>query len=92
MRVLFLVLFINLFVAGISFSQSQQINNCLRLIAEGKEESVKSRMPELKKQYGEEPGILLLQGVLQVNAQHAIPYYKQIIEKFPNSEWSPHAY
>ncbi|MDR0927495.1 MAG: SPOR domain-containing protein [Ignavibacteria bacterium] len=74
------------------FSQSTTINSYLRFIAEGKIEGVKNKLPELIAKYGEEePGILLLQGVVLENASSAIPYYKKIIERYPNSEWAPHA-
>lgn len=72
-------------------SQSVKINSYLKMIAEGKIEYVKKKLPELITEFGDEPGVILLQGVVLENASRATPYYKQVLEKFPNSEWAPHA-
>jgi len=44
------------------YAQSTKINTYLRMIAEGKVKKVKRKLPELIRDYGEEPGVLLLQG------------------------------
>jgi len=90
MKIKFIML---LFLCSINyaFSQSAKINTYLKQIAEGKIESVKNKLPELINEYGEEPGILLLQGAVLDNAQNAIPYYKKIMEKYSNSEFAPNA-
>lgn len=90
MKIKFIML---LFFYSISylFSQSAQINTYLKNIAEGKIEIVKSKLPELINKFGEEPGILLLQGAVLDNAQNAVPYYKKILDNYPNSEFAPNA-
>jgi len=90
MKIKFIML---LFFCSVSmaFSQSAKINTYLKYIAEGKIELVKSKLPELINEYGEEPGVLLLQGAVLENVQNAIPYYKKILEKYPNSEFAPNA-
>jgi len=86
MKILALNIVILLLFSLYAHPQSAKINNYLQLVAEGKVERVKNRLPELINEYGEEPGVLLLQGVIQENAQNSIPYFKKILEKFPNSE------
>ena len=76
---------------SLAFPQSTKINTYLKYIAEGKIELVKNKLPELINEYGEEPGILLLQGAVLDNAQNAVPYYKKIVDKYPNSEFAPNA-
>ena len=73
------------------YAQTTKVNTYLRMVAEGKIDEVKRNLPELIKDYGEDPGVLLLQGVILEDASRAVPYYKKILEKFPNSEWSHHA-
>ena len=90
MKVKFIIL---LFLCSVSltFSQSTKINTYLKYIAEGKIELVKNKLPELIDEYGEEPGVLLLQGAILENVQNATPYYKKILDKYPNSEFAPNA-
>jgi outer membrane protein assembly factor BamD (BamD/ComL family) len=74
-----------------TFSQIDKINSYLRMIAEGKINDVKQKIPELIANYPNEPGVLLLQGAVLEDASKAIPYYKKILEKYPNSEWAANA-
>jgi len=90
LKLLFIVVTV-MFCNSFAFSQSAKVNSYLRMIAEGRVDFVRTKLPELIKEFGEEPGVLLLQGVVLENAAQATPFYRQIIEKFPNSEWAPHA-
>ena len=72
-------------------SSSAKINSNLRIIAEGNIESVRKELPKLIAEFGEDPGVMLLQAVVLENAAQAVPFYKRILEQHPNSEWAPHA-
>lgn len=72
-------------------SQTSKVNRYLQMIAEGNIDEVKQQLPELIANFSEEPGVILLQGAVLEDASRAMPYYKKVVEKFPNSEWAPHA-
>lgn len=78
---------------NILYSQTinTQINSYLKLIAEGKIQEVKSKIIKLSDDYPDEPGVLLLQGDIQKNIEKALPLYKRILSKYPNSEWADDA-
>ena len=80
-----------IFTSNFAWSQSAKVNSYLQMIAEGKIDFVKTKLPELIAEFGEEPGVLLLQGVVLENAAQATPFYKKILEKYPNSQWASHA-
>ena len=67
------------------------INHYLKLIAQGKTSQVQANLSELIATYPDEPGVILLQGVMQDDASKAVKYYERILKTFPNSEWSEHA-
>ena len=73
------------------YSQNAKVNNYLRMIAEGRIDEVRQKLPELSANFPDEPGVILLQGAVEEDASRAMPYYKRVLEKFPNSEWAPHA-
>jgi hypothetical protein len=87
----YIITIICIFSVYYVFPQSAKINTYLKYIAEGKVEIVKNKLPDLIADYGDEPGVLLLQGVVLNNAQNAVPYYKKIIDNYPNSEFAPNA-
>lgn len=72
-------------------AQSATINKYLQWVADGRMNDVKKKMPELTAEFSGEPGVILLQGIVLDNAQDAIPYYKKVLDNFPNTEWAQHA-
>ena len=60
----------------------------LKLVAQGKISEVKPKLSELIATYPDEPGVILLQGVIQDDGSKALVYYQKILDKYPNSRWA----
>ena len=91
---LLLVFLLVIIASEFSFAQSPRsarINSYLRMVAEGNVATVRKEFPALITEFGEYPGVMLLQGVVLENASQAVPHYQRILENHPNSEWAPHA-
>ncbi len=86
------IIALNFTLAGNTlFAQTNKINSYLKLVAQGKIDEVKSKLPELIANFPNEPGVVLLQGVLQDDGSKAVTYYQKVLDKYPNSEWADHA-
>ncbi|MCX8055491.1 MAG: SPOR domain-containing protein [Ignavibacteria bacterium] len=90
MKKIFLILFVFLLANNV-YCQSERISSLLKLVAQGKTEEVRSAMPKLLSDYPNEPGVLLLQGVLMEDGIRAVKIYKNIVKNYPNSEWADDA-
>lgn len=89
-KIAFSVLVIALLLPLSAMSQSK-VNSYLKMIAKGKVEEVKTKMPELIANYPDEPGVKLLQAVLTEDGSRAVNVYKSIVKDFPNSEFADDA-
>ncbi len=88
-----LLTFILLFVilTTNSFSQRDEVNRYLLMIAQGKTQLVKEVILELLAKYPNDPGVKLLHGTIIENAYLAMDIYKKIINDYPSSEWADDA-
>lgn len=91
MKRILLVLLLLLFPLGL-LSQTQHVTDNLRLVALGKINEVRSRIPELLAQYPNDPGVKLLLGVVLEDAHKALDIYKEIVKDYPQSQWADNAY
>lgn len=83
---LFLITQLNL------FSQVKTITEYLQLYAQGKMNEVLAALPDLLVENPNDPGVKLLLAVVSENAEKAVEIYKEIIQKYPDSQWADDAY
>lgn len=72
--------------------QDDIVRDNLRLLAYGKYDEVKAKIPDLLAKYPNDPGIKLLHGAILDDGKVALEIYKTIIEKHEDSEWADDAY
>jgi tetratricopeptide (TPR) repeat protein len=70
------------------FAQEADIIPYLKQIEQGKSEDVKTKLPELKKDYPNSSNLMFLEGVLTENAQDAIVIYQKIVDSYPKSAFA----
>lgn len=89
-------MFFSLFVFLLSFtsgySQSNKIEEYLRMVREGKISEVKMILPDLLAEYPNDPGIQLLHASVLDDANRAVEIYEKIIRSFPQSEFAAECY
>ncbi len=74
-----------------NFAQSSMVHNRLRLIMNGKANEVRKELPDLIKEFPDDPGVMFLNGILMEDATKALSVYEQITREFPQSEWADDA-
>ncbi|MFH1050953.1 MAG: SPOR domain-containing protein [bacterium] len=74
------------------FSQTEEVNNCLRLVSDGKVDEAKIQLPELLAKYPDDAGVKFLHGVVLDDGSLAVSIYKDILSKYPKSEWIDDVY
>ena len=67
---------------------SQNIDLYLTLLEKGKIEEVKENLSELLDRYPNEAGVYLLQAMVNENGDDSLIQFRNIIEKFPESEYA----
>ncbi len=85
-KIIFLI-----FVSFITISlkaQEKDIISYLKLIEGGQKDSVLKLLPDLKKNFPNDPSVIFLEGVLTENGQEAIPIFSRIIDDFPKSKYA----
>jgi len=53
---------------------------------------VLAALPDLLVEYPNDPGVKLLLAVVSENAEKAVEIYKEIVQKYPESQWADDAY
>ena len=74
-----------------SFTYGQNIDLYLSLIEEGKHEGVKENIKELISKYPNDSGVLYLKALLTQDGDYAINQYKDLLKRFPDSQYAPFA-
>lgn len=92
LNLLILTLFTFLSFPLISSAEAPDISQYLSMVASGKVNEVKSRLPDLLVDYPNDPGVQLLLGVCLDDAYKAIDIYTKITKDNPDSEWADDAY
>jgi tetratricopeptide (TPR) repeat protein len=69
-------------------AQEVDIIPYLKQIEQGKSEDVKTKLPELKKDYPKSSNVMFLEGVLTENAQDAVGIYQNVLDKYPKSAFA----
>ena len=67
---------------------SQNIDLYLTLLEKGRIEEVKENLSELLNRYPNEAGVYLLQAMVNENGDDSLIQFRNIIEKFPQSEYA----
>lgn len=88
----FIVIIFAIFSANILHSQEKTITEYLQLYSQGKMNEVLAALPDLLVEYPNDPGVKLLLAVVSENAEKAVEIYKEIVQKFPESQWADDAY
>ena len=70
---------------------SQNIPLYLKLLEEGKVDGVRESLIELESKYPNNPGVLYLRAILTENGNESIEHYKDLIQRFPDSNYTPKA-
>ncbi|HAW08901.1 MAG TPA: hypothetical protein DCW42_07010 [Bacteroidetes bacterium] len=83
---IFLITFLNL------YSQDKVVGEYLQQYAQGKMNEVRSALPDLLVEYPNDPGVKLLLAVVLEDADKAVDIYKDIVQKYPESQWADDAY
>lgn len=81
-----------LFAATNLYPQDQLVSENLKLVAMGKVDEVKNKIPDLLVEYPNNPGIILLHAVVIEDAYKALDLYRDIVSNFPSSQWADDAY
>lgn len=89
---LLIVLILTFFSSNFLFSQSKTITEYLQLYSQGKMNEVLAALPDLLVEFPNDPGVKLLLAVVSENAEKAVEIYKEIVQKFPESQWADDAY
>ena len=77
------------FIFLLAFTYGQNIDLYLSLIEEGKHEGVKENLQELISKYPNDPGVLYLKALFTEDGDSSIKLYKDILKRFPSSEYAP---
>lgn len=75
-----------------SFSQDAIVNDYLTLVARGKVQDVKSKLPDLMVEYPNNAGVKLLLAVVLEDASKSVDIYKEIVKNYPDNIWADDAY
>ena len=70
---------------------AQNIPLYLKLLEEGKVDGVKESLIELESKYPNDSGVLYLRALLTQDGNKSIEYYKDLIQRFPDSNYTPKA-
>lgn len=89
---LFIIVVLTFLGTNFLFSQEKTITEYLQLYSQGKMNEVLSALPDLLVEYPNDPGVKLLLAVVSENAEKAVEIYKEIVQKFPESQWADDAY
>lgn len=84
------------FVLALTFfaslhAQDAIVTENLKLVAMGKVDEVKNKIPDLLVEYPNNPGITLLHAVVIEDAFKALALYSDIVQNYPDSQWADDA-
>lgn len=89
----FVIIFFSMVISFSNlYSQTEEVNKNLRLYAFGKIDEVKNNLLDLLVEYPDDPGVILLRGVVENDAYKAFEIYQRIVKDFADSEWADDAY
>lgn len=78
--------------ASVLNAQSLKITDYLKKVALGKSDEVKLALPDLLAEFPDDPGVQLLHAVVIEDAFKALDIYKEIVRKYPDSQWADDAF
>ncbi len=81
-----------IFFSQAAVSQSELVSEYLKLVAKGNTTQVKTQLPDLLAEYPNDPGVMLLHGVVIEDAFRAVKIYERIAKNYPRSQWADDAY
>ena len=72
-------------------SYKETIRTFVHRIAEGKSDSVASKLPSLEQKYPQSPGVLYIEGLITSDGTEAIHYFTMVADSFPHNPWAADA-
>ncbi|MCX6148050.1 MAG: SPOR domain-containing protein [Candidatus Kapabacteria bacterium] len=87
-----IILIMSLLFPVLAFAESAEISNYLTMIANGQVQEVKAKLPDMMVENPNDPGVLLVLGVVLEDGFKAIDIYHKIVREYPDSEWADDAY
>ncbi|MBM2816180.1 MAG: hypothetical protein HW421_2942 [Ignavibacteria bacterium] len=91
MKKFLLILILICWFSTILFCQADKVRNNIKLLNQGKVEEVKKALPDLLAEFPDDPGVMLLHGLVVEDAGKALEFYKKIVKYYPQSEWADDA-
>lgn len=91
-RILTTTILLILLLVSSLYSQKDEVNKYLRLVAYGRLDEVRAAIPDLLAKYPNDPGIKLLHGTILDDAYLALDIYSNIVTNHSESQWADHAY
>ncbi len=73
------------------WAQSSDINGLIDAVLIGNPEPAEEAISSLVKEYPNHPGVIFLQGLIEMNGELAKDHFKSIFDKHPNSDYSDDA-
>ncbi len=78
--------------SNVAHSQDAIVNDYLTMVARGKVQEVKAKLPDLMVEYPDSPAVKLLLAVVLEDATKSVEIYKDIVKKYPDNIWADDAY
>lgn len=85
------VMLAGLLTLSSAFAQQPNIEQYVSMFESGQQEAVREKLPELLRQYPNDPGVLYLQALLTTDGAEAVRQYQKIVDTYPNSVWADDA-
>lgn len=73
-------------------AQADKVRSYVKLVADGKIAEAKWGYKQISKEHPNDPGVIFLGGILELDATDAVKAYNKVITEFPKSEWADDAY
>lgn len=74
-----------------SFLRAQVPETVTLLLEQNRLAQIRQRLPDLVRQFPNDPTVLFLQGATETEGARAAPYYKRVAEEFPSSAFADDA-
>lgn len=76
-----------LILSSATFAQLNQVERYLDQIDNGNYSDARQGLPALIQEHPKDPSVIFLQGILETNGEKAYGYFKQVADRYPNSQF-----
>ncbi len=92
MKLLITIFTVFIILSQAVVSQAEIVSEYLKLVAKGNTSQVKMQLPDLLAEYPNDPGVLLLHGVVIEDVFRAVKIYERVVKNYPQSQWADDSY